>query len=89
MEERVTNPESFQEDREYDSNLRPETLDEFIGKKTLKENLRISIEAAKLRNEAMDHALFFGPPGLGKTTLAYIIAHELGVGISSTSGPIL
>jgi Holliday junction DNA helicase RuvB len=89
MEERVTNPESFQEDREYDSNLRPQTLDEFIGKKALKENLRISIEAAKLRNEAMDHTLFFGPPGLGKTTLAYIIAHELEVGISSTSGPIL
>ncbi len=89
MEERVTNPESFQEDREYDSNLRPQTLDEFIGKKALKENLGISIEAAKLRNEAMDHTLFFGPPGLGKTTLAYIIAHELEVSISSTSGPIL
>jgi Holliday junction DNA helicase RuvB len=89
MEERVTNPEPFQEDREYDSNLRPDTLYEFLGKKTLKENLRISIEAAKSRDESMDHTLFFGPPGLGKTTLAYIIAHELGVGISSTSGPIL
>ncbi len=89
MEERITNPESSVEDRELDINLRPKTFAEFIGKETLKENLRISIEAAKARNESMDHALFFGPPGLGKTTLAYIIAHELGVSISSTSGPIL
>lgn len=89
MEERITNPESSLEDRELDINLRPKTLAEFIGKETLKENLRISIEAAKARNESMDHTLFFGPPGLGKTTLAYIIAHELGVNISSTSGPIL
>lgn len=89
MEERITNPESSLEDRELDINLRPKTLAEFIGKETLKENLRISIEAAKARNESMDHTLFFGPPGLGKTTLAYIIAHELGVSISSTSGPIL
>lgn len=89
MEERITNPESSVEDRELDINLRPKTLAEFIGKETLKENLRISIEAAKARNESMDHTLFFGPPGLGKTTLAYIIAHELGVNISSTSGPIL
>ncbi|TET79692.1 MAG: Holliday junction branch migration DNA helicase RuvB [Candidatus Cloacimonadota bacterium] len=89
MEERITNPESSVEDRELDINLRPKTFAEFIGKETLKENLRISIEAAKARNESMDHTLFFGPPGLGKTTLAYIIAHELGVSISSTSGPIL
>lgn len=89
MEERVTNPESLLDDREFDTSLRPKTLDDFIGQETLKENLKISIEATKSRNEAMDHTLFFGPPGLGKTTLAYIIANELGVNISSTSGPIL
>jgi len=69
--------------------LRPLSLDEFIGQQALRENLRVFIEAAKARGEAMDHALFFGPPGLGKTTLAQIVAKELGVGFRATSGPVI
>lgn len=70
-------------------NLRPQTLDEYIGQKKLKENLKIFITAAKKRKHVLDHALFYGPPGLGKTTLANIISHELGVSIKSTSGPAI
>ncbi len=69
--------------------LRPLSLDEFIGQRPLRENLRVFIEAAKARGDAMDHALFFGPPGLGKTTLAQIVAKELGVGFRATSGPVI
>ena len=69
--------------------LRPTTLDEFIGQEKLKENLRIFIAAAKSRKEALDHCLFYAPPGLGKTTLANILAKELGVNIKTTSGPVL
>ncbi len=69
--------------------LRPLSLDEFIGQKALRENLRVFVEAAKARGDAMDHVLFFGPPGLGKTTLAQIVAKELGVGFRATSGPVI
>ncbi|MGE0108940.1 MAG: Holliday junction branch migration DNA helicase RuvB [Bdellovibrionales bacterium] len=69
--------------------LRPEKLADFIGQNTLRENLKIFIEAAKSRKQALDHTLFFGPPGLGKTTLAQIVAKELGVGFRSTSGPVI
>ncbi len=69
--------------------LRPLSLDEFIGQPALRENLKVFINAARSRGEAMDHALFFGPPGLGKTTLAQIVAKELGVGFRSTSGPVI
>src|SRR6202789_3098075 len=78
-----------EEDRQFEAALRPNLLADFAGQAKVKENLAIAIEAARLRGEAMDHVLLYGPPGLGKTTLAGIIAGELGVGIQQTSGPVL
>ncbi len=78
-----------EEDAELEYNLRPRTLEEYIGQKNVKENLRIFMEAAKMRQEALDHVLLYGPPGLGKTTLAGIIAAEMGVNIRITSGPAI
>ena len=72
-----------------DAALRPKALDEFVGQRTLRDNLRVFIDAAKARGDALDHVLFFGPPGLGKTTLAQIIAREMGVGFRATSGPVI
>jgi Holliday junction DNA helicase RuvB len=72
-----------------DAALRPKSLDEFVGQAAAKDNLRVFIESARSRREAMDHVLFFGPPGLGKTTLAQIVARELGVGFRATSGPVI
>ncbi|HOX22627.1 MAG TPA: AAA family ATPase, partial [Elusimicrobiales bacterium] len=72
-----------------EATLRPQTLNDFIGQEQLKENLRIFIEAAKSRKEALDHCLFYSPPGLGKTTLACILAREMGVNIKVSSGPVL
>jgi Holliday junction DNA helicase RuvB len=74
---------------EYDLTLRPKSLDEFIAQKKIKENLKIFIQAAKKRREPLDHVLFYGPPGLGKTTLAHILAREMETNIKSTSGPVL
>lgn len=74
---------------DVDAALRPKTLDEFVGQKAARENLRVFIEAARTRGEALDHVLFFGPPGLGKTTLAQIVAREMGVGFRATSGPVI
>jgi Holliday junction DNA helicase RuvB len=85
--ERMVSGERKVED--IDAALRPKTLDEFIGQEAARGNLRVFIEAAKGRSEALDHVLFFGPPGLGKTTLAQIIARELGVGFRATSGPVI
>jgi Holliday junction DNA helicase RuvB len=89
LAERIIEPEQNDEDVQLDRSLRPVRFEDFVGQDRIKENLRVFIEAAKGRREALDHVLFCGPPGLGKTTLANIIAHELGVGIKSTSGPVL
>lgn len=88
-EERITQSGALAAEERQETSLRPQFLDDFMGQKTVKENLKIFIEAAKLRGEPLDHVLFYGPPGLGKTTLAGIIANELGVDIKITSGPAI
>ncbi|MCZ7392396.1 MAG: Holliday junction branch migration DNA helicase RuvB [Candidatus Methanoperedens sp.] len=88
MEERIITPTSLNDEKE-DITIRPTRLSEFIGQDALKESLKVFIEASKKRGEPLDHILFSGPPGLGKTTLAHIIAHEMGSDIKSTSGPVL
>lgn len=85
---RITDPTVAPEELQSESRLRPQTLDEFVGQTKIKENLAVFIEAAKQRGEQLDHVLLYGPPGLGKTTLAYIIARELGVNIRTSSGPV-
>lgn len=88
-EEQLTSPNLQPEDSKNEINLRPKNLDEFIGQEQIKENLKIFIEAAKKRGESLDHILLYGPPGLGKTTLANIIANQLNVNIKSTSAPVI
>jgi Holliday junction DNA helicase RuvB len=85
----VTTPEALPDERLTDAALRPSRLDEFVGQTKVKESLQIAIDAAKHRKEPLDHTLFFGPPGLGKTTLALLMAKEMGVDIRTTSGPVL
>lgn len=86
---RKIHPEVTEEDLRYEVNLRPKTLNEYVGQEELKKSLRVYIEAARHRGEALDHVLFCGPPGLGKTTLAHIIAAELQVNLKATSGPVI
>lgn len=89
FENRLVSPELTQTDSDIDYSLRPKTLSEYIGQDKVKENLSVFIEAAKARGEPLDHVLLYGPPGLGKTTLSAIIAHEMGVNIRVTSGPAI
>ena len=89
MAERVVSTQITDEERSIETVLRPQTLEEYVGQERMKESLRICIEAAKQRNEALDHTIFYGPPGLGKTTIAHIIAREMGASLRSTSGLVL
>src|SRR3990170_1172249 len=88
-DDRIVTAARVDEDVPYEAGLRPRTLDDYIGQDRVRENLHVSITAARQRGEALDHVLLYGPPGLGKTTLAYVIANELGVPIRTTAGPVI
>jgi holliday junction DNA helicase RuvB len=88
-DERLVTASRVDDDTQYEAGLRPRRLDEYIGQDRVRENLQVSISAARQRHEALDHVLLYGPPGLGKTTLAYVIANELGVAVRTTSGPVI
>ena len=88
-DDRIVTAAQGEDDAQYEAGLRPRTLDDYIGQERVRANLQVSIAAARQRHEALDHVLLYGPPGLGKTTLAYVIGNELGVAVRATSGPVL
>src|SRR5712692_9829577 len=89
MDPGILTASRVEEDAPYEAGLRPRVLDDYIGQDRVRENLQVSIAAARQRSEALDHVLLYGPPGLGKTTLAYVIGHEMGTAVRATSGPVL
>src|SRR3954468_523370 len=89
MDDRLVTAAKVDEDAQYEAGLRPRVLDDYIGQDRVRENLQVSIAATRQRSEALDHVLLYGPPGLGKTTLAYVIGNELGAPVRATSGPVL
>src|SRR5258706_14779487 len=89
MDDRLVTASRVDEDAQYEAGLRPRRLDEYIGQDRVRDNLHVSITAARGRKEALDHVLLYGPPGLGKTTLAYVIGNELGVAVRATAGPVI
>src|SRR5947208_11407432 len=89
MDPKTVTAACVDEDAQYEAGLRPRTLDDYVGQERVRASLQVSIAAARQRDEALDHVLLYGPPGLGKTTLAYVIGNELGVAVRATSGPVL
>jgi len=89
MTDRFVAPSPSEDEAQYEAGLRPRSLNEYIGQDRLRDNLHVSIAAARGRREALDHVLLYGPPGLGKTTLAYVIGNEMGVGVRATAGPVI